>query len=190
MFRTLTLLLFLLVPALADARVVQYTIPSKGEAVPGACDTVAQMCAPRPSNPTQDSCWTVHSTHVENPSLTRVHWWPRYAPAPYLMREKSVLGRAGQADTLRVPDSPEATMWVSVVDVAGNVSCGSNLITVNIPTTAVKDPPFWVGPGAEVRVFDIAGRRVRPPLASGIYLQRWYQYGVALGAARPLLVLR
>lgn len=176
----------------AAAGVAYYTIPLMSEALPGACDTLAQQCVPRPSDPAQDSCWIVKSTQLETVSKVRIHWWERYAPASYVLREKFVTGRGGQPDTLEYPDAPEASMWLTVFDAAGNESCRSNMITVNISTTGVAPQPsatvpFW---------YDIAGRRlhefdglspaqIRERGRSGVLWMR-----TAAGTAKRTVILR
>lgn len=178
----------------AAFNVHSYTIPRREAVSSTSCDTVAQLCVPRPSAPAQDSCWLIYSTTLESVSKVRIYWWPRNASSSSVLREKSVLGRGGQSDTIRLPDSPAASAWLTVLDVAGNESCASNWITVNIPTTSVGESPG--GAAFPARWYDISGRRRRE--LEGLTPAEVRERGVtgilfvqtSAGRARKIVVLR
>jgi hypothetical protein len=104
--------------------------------------------------------------------LVRIKFWPRYG-SPYFMRDKDLAGRAGQPDTLHLPTSPIAGVWLYVLDSDGRVSCESNGVTINAPAVGVGDNPGGQPPTAHRRAayYDLQGRRVKP-VRSGRYFGR------------------
>ena len=77
--------------------------------------------------------------------------------------------------SVEVPTDSIATVWVQTSDAAGNRSCESNYVGVNV-TAGVPPAPFPTQPSAQW--FDVAGRRIRPPGVPGVYFVR-------LGRGRP-----
>lgn len=86
-----------------------------------------------------------------------------------LLRNKNVRGREGLADSLELPiDASVWTAWVTTRDTLGNQSCQSPPVGFNL-TTGV--PPDSI-PLRHEEWFDVAGRRVKPPIGPGVYIVR------------------
>ena len=100
--------------------------------------------------------------------LDSVFVWmqPQGATKPSLAYKASVRGMEGAPLQVSLATSSVATVWVVTKDRSGNLSCDSNLLTVNA-TTDVQG-----GPAAKAEWFDVFGRRVRPPVSPGIYMVR------------------
>lgn len=72
---------------------------------------------------------------------------------------------------LEIPASWMGPLWVAHVDTAGNVSCPSNWVHVNIPPTSV--PPVSTEiEDRTIRWYDVSGRRIKSPTHTGIYFKR------------------
>jgi hypothetical protein len=143
--------------------VVDYTLP-RCKSLSPSCDTIYVRCL-EISAPCDTVRGCIPETRLHK---VRLHWQPRWSAASRVLREKPVTGREGQRDTLRLPADTLATMWLSVVDQAGNESCLSNPVTVNA-RVAVENPP----PALAVRApvwYDVAGRAHRTrPRQKGLY---------------------
>lgn len=134
-----------------------FTIPHC-QPLAGVCDTLNVVCD-------STHCDTLHACAPET-ALDRaeIWWWARWAPAPRLLRTKSIAGREGQPDTLDLPSNEAATVYLILIDQSGNRSCQSNWITINT-VASVEDiePP-------SVSWFDLMGRRYfTKPQHPGIY---------------------
>jgi hypothetical protein len=87
------------------------------------------------------------------------------------VQEHSAVGREGQPDSFVVDSGPGGHYYITAINAIGE-SCASGSVYV----------PGWVTTGVEpteeavhvtsVRVFDISGRPIRGPTASGIYFRR------------------
>ncbi len=80
-----------------------------------------------------------------------------------------VVPATGLTDSAWVDDRDLPTIVYAIsVDSAGGRSCPSNTIglvpTVGVPPASASEPV--------VRYYDLQGRRVRPPLRSGVYFKR------------------
>ena len=99
--------------------------------------------------------------------------WGQWA----LVRQKGAIDMEGRADTLRVADDGVWSYYLTSVDVAGNESCASNVVTLG--TTVGVD----LGRPEKVEWYDVAGRRIDKPAATGIYWK-------VKGGHRRLILLR
>lgn len=87
---------------------------------------------------------------------------------PQLVYAAAVRGREGELLEVPIATDSVATVWAITRDVAGNRSCASNHVGVNLVTGV---PPAVVPPALEW--FDVAGRRLRKkPTAPGVYFWR------------------
>jgi hypothetical protein len=147
--------------AATSSRLLTYTVPSN------EADTSASAPDPCAAGPNPEQ---VARTRLEVAYCGS-------NPTNLFVREHVVTG--GQADSFLVDDSQCATYFVTVFDQAGNESCVAG-ITVGVPAVSVPFP----GIGLErLPIYDLAGRRVRLPLRSGIYFVR-------PGPGKPLRIVR
>lgn len=101
--------------------------------------------------------------------LATVQAWgvPQHTSVPLLLREKQVGGREGERDSLRITvDERPWIVWLVTRDSVGNVACDSPHVGLNL---TVDVPPDTL---VAARWYDVAGRRVRPPLPPGVYVVR------------------
>jgi hypothetical protein len=93
----------------------------------------------------------------------------RYNPREVLFYAGNARGLEGMRGVLFVPTDSVATVFVAVSSAPGMLSC-RQAVTVN---AGVDVPRGTSAPGDPLpELFDLAGRRVRPPLRSGVYLER------------------
>ena len=81
-----------------------------------------------------------------------------------------VAGMQGQLDSVFIPIDAPASVWVYTTDHAGNRSCDSHVMGINVPPTLGVPPDATTV--ARTQWFDVAGRRVAKPNAPGIYYWR------------------
>jgi len=116
----------------------------------------------------------------------RVWRWPITGGMPQLLLELSEVGREGRPDSTQVTEG--AHYFVTAVDTTGrNNTCQSNTIYIGAVTAVVTPPmPDWI---VETKVFDVAGRLVREPRASGVYFYaaRWHSGRITTGKLPPIL---
>lgn len=92
----------------------------------------------------------------------------RGSRSPRQILAANVRGREGQPFEAGVPDDSVATVWVVTQDIAGNRSCPSNHVGLNLVASV---PPAAAAPALEW--FDVAGRRLAAmPTAPGVYFWR------------------
>lgn len=90
----------------------------------------------------------------------------RYSALAETVAVKDVRGREGLQDSLQFDD--QGLTWTCILvtrDTAGNESCPSNRIAVNLPPVSV---PFQ----ERVMYYDIGGRRIPTPKSPGVYFVR------------------
>ncbi len=139
--------------------ILDYTIPNLNVTTFVAEDgSVQSTCEPDLGSPLTDLAYV------------RVYFQPASGGGFVLLRDKYVVGQAGEPDTLQVPDG--GSVYVTPVDDSGNEGCASNVVHDPL-LTGVGDtafPPHVV----ETRVFDVQGRLARVR-AGGVYFvrQRW-----------------
>lgn len=110
---------------------------------------------------------------LEDLSEVRIYGWPASGGPARVVARQDVRGRQGAPDTVSVEPWPAGGhYWVAAVDVTGNEGCVSDVVYSG-PVTAVEDIP--VDTIVETLVFDVHGRRIRAPSASGVYwtVTRW-----------------
>lgn len=103
---------------------------------------------------------------------------------------KSVRGREGQSDScsLTLAGWRGGHFFVLVADTARNVSCASNRVWYGSTTGVGGDPPGLVLDHVAEVYFDVQGRRVDHPKASGIYFRRRYLNGRVLDTRRVVIL--
>lgn len=142
---------------------VWFTIP-RCLPLAGVCDTFDVRC-----DSLGQHCDTLHACAPETGlDSLEVWWWARWASAPRVLRRKSVAGSEGQRDSLDLPEDEIATLYLVIVDQAGNRSCQSNWITVN-GVTGVGEPPIGLQRGPPW--FDVQGRKA-DTTRTGVYFNR------------------
>jgi hypothetical protein len=103
-------------------------------------------------------------------SKVNVWMWPATGGLPSKVMIQDVKGREGKQDTLTLsPPAGGAHYYVTVSDTAGNASCPSNVVYFG-PTTDVAIEK--ADPVVRTDTFDVTGRRVKNPKATGIYYKR------------------
>lgn len=106
-------------------------------------------------------------------STARLYFYPVTGGGWRLVSEHSAVGREGQPDSFVVDSGPGGHYYVTATNPVGE-SCASS--QVYIPGTVVTgvepEPlpnPVVIGP---TLIYDIHGRPIRGPTASGIYFRR------------------
>ena len=134
------------------------------------CPFVWHVMAPTwmPPTGTLDPCTHDSSLVRDSISFLRLYWRARWSDIPWTLL-RSHPASTGSRDTFELDqDPPGGTFAVAAVDSHGLEGCWT-LRTVGIPPLGVqgggapRDAEPW---------YDVAGRRVYPPLAPGIYFTR------------------
>ena len=84
------------------------------------------------------------------------------------MQEHDATHREGAPDSFAVLPDQGWHFYSTVTDTAGNESCASNIVYVPGTVTGVEPGPGG-DPVVSVTLYDVQGRRVRQPSASGVY---------------------
>jgi len=149
-------LLFVAAPLHGRAFTISYTLPDHSvKTVLESDGTISRTCEPDSATDCADLHW-VRAYMYSSGSWVKV-------------REKDVSGRAGQADTLNVPDM--SSYFLTTLDDSLNESCASPVIHDPGLITGVPDgegPPHVI----ETAIFTVRGERVPRPGASGVYFYR------------------
>lgn len=134
-------------------------IPPEQRAHPA--DSIAIECSGGP---------TIHELQT-----ARLYWSPLIGGGWRMAQEHAVYGREGQPDTFQVVDGGH--YYVTATNPAGE-SCASNIAYVLDLSVTGVDPGAPSDRISRSALFDVHGRRVEKPAASGIYFRRvWYESG-------------
>lgn len=97
--------------------------------------------------------------------------WPRYGGVqPQYLLTIPLSGQEGKHVTVTVDLTGVWTLYVVAVDVNGDASLPSNMVTVGGTTDVL--PPLWALPPVPL-YYDLQGRRVTwPPPHAGLYFKR------------------
>lgn len=134
-----------------------FTVPSTNQLRIGEGDSTSVYCSG--GEPTHDVAWV------------RIWRLPVSGGAWRCVDSVNVRGLEGREDSITVDPGPGAHFSAQVVDTAGNASCWSPEVLYVGPITSVQPGPRRDGT-LRVRYFDVHGRLVENPFASGIYF--WY----------------
>jgi len=138
--------------AIVLAALVHFTLPTFDADTTGT----AVLCSASPVN----ACHDLDSVFV--------YLQVRGSTREQLVHRASVRGREGELLEVAIATDSVATVWAITKDVAGNTSCRSNHVGVNLVAGV---PPAATPPALEW--FDVAGRRLREkPTAPGVYFWR------------------
>lgn len=135
-----------------------FTVPATNQLRVGVGDTAYVYCAGGDS--TKDVAWI------------RVYRLPISGGIWRLTDSLYVRGREGLEDTVWVDPGAGAHFYVAAVDTVGNQGCASENTVYYGPVTGVGTESRGPPQGLDTQYFDVQGRFVRRPTASGIYF--WY----------------
>lgn len=135
--------------------VLEYTVPTQDAALVWDGESQDSVATCEPGGP------------VTGVSTARLYWIGQGTNGPALHHEAQVTAAPGETDTIHVSLERPYTLYVALLDPAGNESCASNPIVLGPAVTGVEEPLGY----APVREewYDVHGRRVARPGPVGFF---------------------
>jgi hypothetical protein len=108
----------------------------------------------------------------------------RWAAHDTVLAARDARGRDGAPDSVTLALTGQWSVWVVAIDRAGNASCASRVLGLNVPPLEV--PPAFRAPDTVLTLYDLAGRRLPSlPTRPGVYFAR-----SRAGERRRIVVVR